>query len=85
MIHLASDACPVANDGHSSKIIEAELLLATFAIWEYSKDSARYIFGDALGDPVADRILAALKEAPRGMTRTADPVPLRAQPEGRVD
>jgi len=49
---------------------EAEHLLAALAFWKYAEDSARYIFGDSLGDPVADRILAALKAAPEGMNRT---------------
>ena len=30
------------------------------AVWEYAEHSARYIFGDALGDPLADEILAAI-------------------------
>jgi hypothetical protein len=30
----------------SSKTIEAELRLATLAIWEYFKDLARYSFGE---------------------------------------
>jgi len=33
-------------------------------------DSAKYIFGDALGDPTADEILRALRAAPGGLTRT---------------
>jgi hypothetical protein len=53
-----------------SATIEAEHMLAALAIWRYCEDSARYIFGDALGDPVADAILAALRESPDGMTRT---------------
>lgn len=35
-------------------------LLAGLAVWEYAEQSARYIFGEALGDPVADQIWAAL-------------------------
>ena len=35
--------------------------MAALAIWEYCEASARYIFGDATGDPVADRILQALR------------------------
>ena len=31
---------------------------------------ARYLFGDATGDPVADRVLEALRAHPAGSTRT---------------
>jgi hypothetical protein len=51
--------------------IEREHLLAALALWDYSEKSARYIFGDATGDPVADRIFEALRAAGNdGMTRT---------------
>jgi hypothetical protein len=51
--------------------IEIIHLQAAFAVWRYCADSARCIFGDALGDRVADEILRALREAsPQGMTRT---------------
>jgi hypothetical protein len=43
---------------------------AALAVWQYSEDSARYIFGEQLGDPVADTILAAIKESAQGLTRT---------------
>ncbi len=45
-------------------------LEAALAVWEYAEASARYIFGDALGDPVADEILAALRAHLEGLTRT---------------
>ena len=51
--------------------IEPQHLEAALALWQYAEDSARYIFGDATGDPVADAILAALKTAGTdGMSRT---------------
>ena len=51
--------------------IEQEHLEAALALWEYAEASARYIFGDATGDPVADQILEVLKAAGNeGMTRT---------------
>ena len=50
--------------------IRAEHLRAALAIWDYSAASARFIWGDALGDPVADEILKALRAAPDGLTRT---------------
>jgi len=46
-------------------------LKAALAIWEYSAASARCIFGDAPGDPIADVILRALRQAgEEGMSRT---------------
>jgi hypothetical protein len=46
-------------------------LLAAIAVWERSEESARHIFGSALGDPVADDILRALRgRGQAGMTRT---------------
>ena len=36
----------------------------------YSAASARWIFGDALGDPTADELWSAAKERPAGLTRT---------------
>jgi hypothetical protein len=33
------------------------------------ESSVRYIFGEALGDPIADQILTALREDPFGLTR----------------
>jgi hypothetical protein len=45
-------------------------LEAALAVWRYSLDSARWIFGDSLGDPTADEIWSAAKERPAGVTRT---------------
>ena len=39
-------------------------------MWTYCAASARFIFGDMLGNKTADAILAALRRAPGGMTRT---------------
>jgi hypothetical protein len=47
-------------------------LRAAIAVWEYCEASAARIFGNALGDPVADEIMRALQHAGNaGMTRTA--------------
>ena len=40
-------------------------LIAALAVWNYCQDSVRYIFGDAIGDPVADRLLRLLKTGPQ--------------------
>ena len=53
-----------------SAFIDEPHLLAALACWDYAEASARFIFGDSLGDPVADEILRALRERPEGMTRT---------------
>ncbi len=54
-----------------SRTVEYRHLEAALALWQYAEESARYIFGDATGDPEADAILDALRVAgPAGMTRT---------------
>jgi hypothetical protein len=54
-----------------SSAIGKEHLLASLALWEYCEASARYIFGDALGDPVPDEALKALRDnLDSGLTRT---------------
>jgi hypothetical protein len=52
--------------------IQPAHLRAALGLWRYCEASARYIFGDAVGDPVADELLRALRQAgPDGMTRSA--------------
>ena len=53
-----------------SYVVSASHLRAALEVWRYCYDSARYIFGDSLGDSTADTILAALKTADDGLTRT---------------
>ena len=50
-----------------SPLVHREHLLAALALWDYCEASARGIFGDSLGDPVADEILRALR--PRAADR----------------
>jgi hypothetical protein len=54
VIYALLDCSPVVHKVH---------LLAALALWDYAEDSARYIFGDRLGDPIADTILDALRGA----------------------
>jgi hypothetical protein len=55
-----------------SSVGRPDHLMAALAFWDYAEDSARYIFGSASGNPVADRILSALKDAgAAGMALTA--------------
>lgn len=58
-----------ALDGSNGEI-RAEHLKAALAVWEYCEHSARWVFGERLGDPVADTILEALASNSNGMTRT---------------
>jgi hypothetical protein len=52
-----------------SSLIRIEHLRAALALWEYSERSVRFVFGEAMGDAVADDIANALRSAPVGMTR----------------
>jgi hypothetical protein len=45
-----------------SDVITSDHLLAALAVWRYAEQSARWIFGDAVGDPIADTILTALRQ-----------------------
>ena len=53
-----------------SPVILQSHLLAALAVWDYAEASAKYIFGDALGYPLADRILMKLRANTGGLTRT---------------
>ncbi len=55
-----------------SQIVREPHLQAALALWRYCEASAERIFGDALGDPVADELLKALRAARErgGLTRT---------------
>jgi hypothetical protein len=44
-----------------SREITVAHLIAALALWDYAAASARFVFGDALGDPIADRVLAGLR------------------------
>jgi hypothetical protein len=48
-----------------SGVITLDHLKAATALFEYVQDSSKYVFGDLLGDTVADAILAALRHAGR--------------------
>jgi hypothetical protein len=53
-----------------STAVTRKHLEAALAVWDYAEASARFIFGDALGDPDADLLLAAIRKAQDGLTRT---------------
>ena len=50
--------------------IGTDHLSAAMAVWAYCDHSANLIFGDSLGDPVADDIFVGLQRNSAGMTRT---------------
>ena len=50
--------------------IETPHLEAALAVWQYTCDSAAFVFREALGDPVAETLLRALREVPDGLTLT---------------
>ncbi len=55
-----------------SWFVEEDHLKAALAVWDYCEASARYVFGNATGDAVADRIEAELEADPSGagLTKT---------------
>lgn len=55
----------------SSPVIGAEHLTAALALWDYCERSVRYVFGDSVGDPLADELLRMIRGAGRdGISRT---------------
>jgi hypothetical protein len=54
-----------------SEEVRCAHLLAGLAVWQYSEESARLIFGDISGDYVEDEILESLRAVfPDGLSRT---------------
>jgi 5S rRNA maturation endonuclease (ribonuclease M5) len=53
-----------------SHLIRPEHHEAAMALWRYCEQSTRWIFGTSTGNRNADKILAALRHAPDGMTKT---------------
>ena len=60
-IYALLDCAPLIRKAH---------LEAALAIWAYCEDSAQYIFGYSLGNPLADDLLNRLRQSPNGMTRS---------------
>jgi hypothetical protein len=61
MVYALADGSSTINEDH---------LHAALALWQYCRDSARYLFGDRLANPNAQRIADALRARPGGMTRS---------------
>lgn len=47
-----------------SSLVRPVHLSAALAVWQYAEQSVKTIFGDRLGLPIADQILAALRQRP---------------------
>jgi hypothetical protein len=54
----------------SSSVVQSSHLEAALALWAYSEQSAKFIFGELKGDPGVDKTLEALKQA--GSLTTTD-------------
>jgi hypothetical protein len=60
IVYALLDGCPEIDTDH---------VRAAKAVWDYCEASAAYVFGHTLGDPVADRLLEAIKAgADQGLT-----------------
>jgi hypothetical protein len=68
--HVMRLACLYALLDESC-IVGAKHLTAALALWRYAEESVLFVWGDALGDATADRILDGLREALEGLTREA--------------
>lgn len=66
--HVLRLSCIYALLDRSTEVQRCHLE-AALALWKYCEDSARVIFGDALGNHVADQILRAIGKAPEGLTK----------------
>ena len=53
-----------------SDVIRLPHLEAALAFWSYSAASARWVFGDSIGDPTADEIWSLARDRHDGITRT---------------
>ncbi|MHB1447274.1 MAG: YfjI family protein, partial [Acidimicrobiales bacterium] len=53
-----------------AKVIEAIHLNAAHALWDYASRSTHWLFGDTLGDPVADDIWQAVRANTAGLTKS---------------
>ena len=54
-----------------SHVIDVKHIAAAKAVWTYCQASCWYLFGQSVGDSIADKILEAVKKAPEGLSRTA--------------
>jgi hypothetical protein len=76
LLYALLDGSPTIRRAH---------LEAALALWQYAEDSARFIFGDAIGDPVADQILTALRRSGRMTQTQISDLFARNQKAGRLE
>jgi hypothetical protein len=50
--------------------VRLEHLQAALAVWRYCEASAGYVFGESLGDPIADELLRVIRRSDNGLTKT---------------
>jgi hypothetical protein len=67
--HVLRLAC-IFTTLDKSRMIRIEHLNAALAVWDYCQRSAHYIFGERLNDLDANKILAALRRTPLGLSLT---------------
>ena len=53
-----------------SQVIKSVHQRAALGLWKYAEQSARFIFGDSLGNQVVDQLLRRIRKTPKGLTRT---------------
>jgi hypothetical protein len=53
-----------------AEVISVVHLMAALSLWQYVEQTILHVFGDSLGDPVADDLLHLLRASPGGLTRT---------------
>ena len=71
-----------------AEAIDVPHVAAARAVWDYAVASARFVFGDATGNPRQDRLLEALRDAfPEGLDSTtiANVVFGKNAPPGAID
>ena len=61
LLYALLDCSPEIRQAH---------LTGALALWEYCEQSVSTIFGDRMGDPIADEVLTALRSSHTGLTRT---------------
>ena len=74
-IYAVMDESNIVNENH---------LRAALALWAYTERSVAYVFGDRLGDPVADAIMSAVKHGELTRTDIRDLFG-RHQSQSRID
>lgn len=52
--------------GDCSHVIRDAHLRAAVAVWDYCEASAAFVFGRSLGNPLSERVMSLLREAPSG-------------------